>query len=73
MTIEYPITTNDVLSVELNPATYRDPESKAVLAIADWLWQEYGIETDCDAIVITLLWMPTAEEGRQASPQAVES
>jgi hypothetical protein len=70
MNIHYPIPSNDALSVELDPCSEREPESGVVRAIADWFWQQHGLDLDCDALVVTMVWCGGAEDGRQAATQA---
>jgi len=63
----------DTYSVVITP-TDDDGQAWHMLAgIADYCWAHFGVDLDHDAVVITFVYAPTAEDGRQAAPQAVES
>lgn len=73
MTITYPIGDCDTASFELDPGEMPGTSDHLILALADWLWVNFGQELDCDAVLISLVWVQGAEEARQGPRKAPES
>lgn len=73
MTITYPLDGCDSATFELESDANEGQRDLLVLGLGEWLYENFGQELDCDAVLITLVWVQEPEEGAKRPPQGSES
>lgn len=73
MTMNVEGISQDTVSVELIPDENDEAAWIFLAHLSSILWTNYGLDLDCDTIVITLVYGSDGEERPQAAPQASES